>query len=108
LGAGLSSSAAIEVSTGYALLSAAGHAVDRTKLALLCQRAENEYVGARVGIMDQFVSCHGRAGSGAIDRLQVARVQSDQASGEGEPGNLQYDGETQAAGRRIQCASGRV
>jgi galactokinase len=62
LGAGLSSSAAIEVSTGYALLSAAGHAIDRTKLALLCQRAENEYVGARVGIMDQFVSCHGRAG----------------------------------------------
>jgi galactokinase len=62
LGSGLSSSAAIEVSTGYALLSAAGHAVDRTKLALLCQRAENEYVGARVGIMDQFVSCHGGAG----------------------------------------------
>jgi galactokinase len=62
LGAGLSSSAAIEVSTGYALLSAAGHAIDRTKLAVLCQRAENEYVGARVGIMDQFVSCHGRTG----------------------------------------------
>jgi galactokinase len=62
LGAGLSSSAAIEVSTGYALLSAAGHAIDRTKLALLCQRAENNFVGARVGIMDQFVSCHGRTG----------------------------------------------
>jgi len=62
LGAGLSSSAAIEVSTGYALLSVANHAIDRTKLALLCQRAENEFVGARVGIMDQFVSCHGRAG----------------------------------------------
>jgi galactokinase len=62
LGAGLSSSAAIEVSTGYALLSVAGQAIDRTKLALLCQRAENEYVGARVGIMDQFVSCRGRAG----------------------------------------------
>src|ERR1700687_4896378 len=61
-GAGLSSSAAIEVSTGYALLSAANHAIDRTKLALLCQRAENEFVGGRVGIMDQFVSCHGRAG----------------------------------------------
>jgi len=61
-GAGLSSSAAIEVSTGYALLSGANHAIDRTKLALLCQRAENEFVGARVGIMDQFVSCHGRAG----------------------------------------------
>src|ERR1700730_999079 len=62
LGAGLSSSAAIEVSTGYALLSAAGNATDCTKLALLCQRAENEFVGARVGIMDQFVSCHGRGG----------------------------------------------
>src|SRR3984893_17166705 len=62
LGAGLSSSAAIEVSTGYALLSTANHAIDRRKLALLCQRAENEYVGARVGIMDQFVSCNGRAG----------------------------------------------
>jgi len=60
LGAGLSSSAAIEVSTGYALLSTANHAIDRTKLALLCQRAENEYVGARVGIMDQFVSLHGQ------------------------------------------------
>ena len=62
LGAGLSSSAAIEVSTGYALLSTAGHAFDRTKLAVLCQRAENNFVGARVGIMDQFVSCHGRSG----------------------------------------------
>jgi len=62
LGAGLSSSAAIEVSTGYALLSVAGHAIDRTKLALLCQRAENEFVGAHVGIMDQYVSCHGQAG----------------------------------------------
>jgi len=62
LGAGLSSSAAIEVSTGYSLLSVTNHEIDRTKLALLCQRAENEFVGARVGIMDQFVSCHGRAG----------------------------------------------
>jgi len=64
VGAGLSSSAAIEVSTGYALLSLlnAGHAIDRTKLALLCQRAENEFVGMRCGIMDQFVSCQGRTG----------------------------------------------
>jgi galactokinase len=61
LGAGLSSSAAVEVSTGYALLDIASLPVDRTKLALLCQRAENEYVGARCGIMDQFISCHGIA-----------------------------------------------
>ncbi len=62
LGSGLSSSAAIEVSVGYAILDIAKQAIDRTKLALLCQRAENEFVGARCGIMDQFVSCHGQAG----------------------------------------------
>jgi galactokinase len=62
IGSGLSSSAALEVSTGYALLDLAGVAVDRTRLALCCQRAENEFVGMRCGIMDQFVSCHGAAG----------------------------------------------
>jgi galactokinase len=62
LGAGLSSSASVEVSTGYALLESSNLPVNRTALALLCQRAENEYVGARVGIMDQFISCHGAAG----------------------------------------------
>src|SRR5260370_5360945 len=61
LGAGLSSSAAVEVATGFALLSQSGLAVDRLELAQLCQKAENEFVGARVGIMDQFVSCFGRA-----------------------------------------------
>jgi galactokinase len=62
LGAGLSSSAAIEVAMGYALLDVSQHSIDRTKLAMFCQRAENEFVGARCGIMDQFISCHGRAG----------------------------------------------
>jgi galactokinase len=61
LGAGLSSSAAIEVAVGLALLGVSGLAVDRSELAQLCQKAENEFVGARVGIMDQFVSCYGRA-----------------------------------------------
>ena len=62
LGAGLSSSAAIEVSVGYALTHGAGFEIDPVELALLCQRAENEFVGARCGIMDQFTACHGRAG----------------------------------------------
>jgi galactokinase len=61
LGSGLSSSAAIEVSTGLALLNISGLPIDRSALALLCQRAENEFVGARCGIMDQFISCHGSA-----------------------------------------------
>ena len=62
LGSGLSSSAAIEVSTGFALLSISDRAIDRKQLALACQRAENEFVGARCGIMDQFISAHGLAG----------------------------------------------
>ena len=59
-GAGLSSSASIEVAVGYTLLELAGQNIDLTKLALLAQRAENEFVGAKCGIMDQFVSAHGK------------------------------------------------
>jgi galactokinase len=61
LGAGLSSSAAIEVAVAFALLDRAGYEADRTQVALMCQRAENDFVGARCGIMDQFICCHGRA-----------------------------------------------
>jgi galactokinase len=60
VGAGLSSSAAIEVATALALAEQSGHSPARTQLALLCQKAENEFVGARCGIMDQFISLHGR------------------------------------------------
>jgi galactokinase len=63
MGAGLGSSAAIEVAAGLALLEASGQSLAPVELAKICQRAENEYVGARVGIMDQFVSCFGRAGA---------------------------------------------
>jgi galactokinase len=62
LAAGLSSSAALEVASALALMS-----LDQTQLPLpdvakLCQQAENNFVGARVGIMDQFVSCMGKVG----------------------------------------------
>jgi galactokinase len=60
MGAGLSSSAAIEVATALALADQSGWSPDRVQLAQLCQKAENEFVGARVGIMDQFVSLHGQ------------------------------------------------
>ena len=75
-GAGLSSSASIEVAVGYALLDMADQAtdrtkpgrpkLDRTKLARLCQQAENEFVGARCGIMDQFVASHGERGKALL------------------------------------------
>lgn len=61
IGSGLSSSAAIEVATACALTANSELKIDARELALLCQRAENEFVGARVGIMDQFVSLFGHA-----------------------------------------------
>ena len=63
IGAGLSSSAAIEVSVAMALSAVSEIPLDRMALAKLCQRAENEFVGMRCGIMDQFVSANGRAGN---------------------------------------------
>jgi galactokinase len=57
MGAGLSSSAALEVATAFALMQLAGIKIELVQLAQLCQRAENEFVGTRCGIMDQFVSC---------------------------------------------------
>jgi len=61
IGAGLSSSASIEVATAIALAEESGLSIDRTRLARICQQAENEFVGMRCGIMDQFSSLHGRA-----------------------------------------------
>jgi galactokinase len=60
VGSGLSSSAAIEVATALALLENSDLFMEPMQLALLCQRAENEFVGMRCGIMDQFISCFGR------------------------------------------------
>ncbi len=61
IGAGLSSSASIEVGTALALSETAGYSIDRVQLARICQRTENEFVGTRSGIMDQFISLQGRA-----------------------------------------------
>ena len=60
IGAGLSSSAALEVASALSLLSRSNTKLPLKNIATLCQSAENEFVGAHVGIMDQFVSCFGR------------------------------------------------
>jgi galactokinase len=61
-GAGLSSSAAIECATGIALIKVFNpdRDLDRVELALLAQRAENQFVGVNCGIMDQFASVMGK------------------------------------------------
>ncbi len=60
LASGLSSSAALEVATALAVLSLVGASYPGPVLARLCQRAENEFVGANCGIMDQFISLNAK------------------------------------------------
>ena len=62
IGSGLSSSAALEIATAFALLGVARITLDRTEIATLGQRAENDFVGMMCGIMDQFIACHAQAG----------------------------------------------
>ncbi len=56
IGAGLSSSAALEVATAETIRRLADLRIEKTEMALLCQAAEREFVGVQCGIMDQFVS----------------------------------------------------
>ncbi len=60
IGAGLSSSAAIEVAVANALLANSGVEMDRAEVSRVCQKAEHEYAGTMCGIMDQFIACFGQ------------------------------------------------
>jgi galactokinase len=62
IGAGLSSSAALELAVAGALNKAFNLRIDPQNLALICQQAENEYIGVRCGIMDQYAIVLGRSG----------------------------------------------
>ncbi|HEV2616034.1 MAG TPA: galactokinase [Candidatus Acidoferrales bacterium] len=83
MGAGLSSSAALEVSTGFALLRLSNLEMESVELARASQRAENEYVGMRCGIMDQLVACCGRRGNALLidcRSLEIELVPFDEGS----------------------------
>jgi len=64
--AGLSSSAAIELASAWAMLDDSATGIDRLTLARICQRAENGYVGVQSGLMDQFAESCGVAGSALL------------------------------------------
>ncbi|HXF83528.1 MAG TPA: galactokinase [bacterium] len=66
MNAGLSSSAALELASAWALTGDGPPPVDRVTLARICQRAENEYVGVASGLMDQFASSVGGAGAAIL------------------------------------------
>lgn len=59
-GAGLSSSASIHLATAYGFMTMEGHPIDRVQLALAAQEAENQFMGVKCGIMDQFVIANGK------------------------------------------------
>ena len=65
-GAGLSSSASLEVAVGQAMLALTGTSVDRTRLAQIAQAAECDFVGTQCGIMDQLISAQGKAGNAVL------------------------------------------
>ncbi|GAC1327484.1 MAG: galactokinase [Mycobacteriales bacterium] len=82
VGAGLASSAAVTCAVASALVELAGLTLDRTQVALVCQRAENEMVGAPTGVMDQLASMHGRTGAAVLldgRSLSVTHVPLDLA-----------------------------
>ena len=60
IAAGLSSSAALEVASALMFLALSDVDMDKTEIALLCQRAENQFVSVNCGIMDQFISVMGQ------------------------------------------------
>jgi galactokinase len=62
LGAGMSSSAALEAAVAFALNEWLGMGLSRIELALLCQRSEHQFIGVKCGIMDMFASLHGKKG----------------------------------------------
>lgn len=62
IGSGLSSSAALECATATVFEALGGWRLDPVRKALLCQRAENRFVGVNCGILDQYTSCLGEAG----------------------------------------------
>lgn len=75
MGAGLSSSAAVECGLAFALNELLGAGLDRLELARVAQAAEQTYAGVQCGIMDQFASLHGQAGQ--VVRLDCRSLSYD-------------------------------
>ncbi len=77
VGAGLSSSAAIEVAFAHTWQTLAGFELSRRELALTCQQAENDYVGVNCGVMDQMASSCGVEGHALL--LDCRTLETDLA-----------------------------
>lgn len=76
VGAGLSSSAAVEVAFAYTWQQLSDFELDRRDLALICQRAENDYVGVNCGVMDQVASAMGAEGQALLLDCRTVEIES--------------------------------
>lgn len=76
LGAGLSSSAALELATARAFAAVSNLPWDPPEMAKICQRAENEWVGMNCGIMDQLISATGVAGHAVLMDCRTLETQA--------------------------------
>jgi galactokinase len=112
IASGLSSSAAIELASAWALLDPpdlAAHGLDGMRLAQLAQRAENEHVGVKSGLMDQFASSLGRAGCAmlldcrSLDYRPVSLPLDAQALVVCDSGSPRRLGSSAYNARRAQC-----
>jgi galactokinase len=110
--AGLSSSAALELASAWSLLDPPDLAAQRTtgmRLAQLCQRAENDYVGVRCGLMDQFASSLGQAGAAMLLDCRSLEYRAVPLALEGhalvvcDSGSPRRLGASEYNARRAQC-----
>ena len=103
---GLSSSAALECALATMFEALGGWSLTPERKALLCQKAENEFVGVKCGILDQYSSCLGREGCALLldcPRPLYARGANCRRNSRG---GVQYHEPAQAIGRRICAAKG--
>ncbi len=119
-GSGLSSSASVEVLTGFILRDLFGFCVDNKELALIGQYSENRYNGVNCGIMDQFAVAMGKEGAAIfldtntldyayapvqLDRYKIVITNSNKKRGLGESKYNERRSECEEALRRLQTVS---
>ena len=109
-GSGLSSSAALEIAVAGALCSVADISVQPERLALICQKAENQFVGVQSGVMDQLAAACSRAGHALL--IDCRSLDRDFVALPGEIVIIVVDskvprrlGETPYNQRREECAA---
>ena len=108
LGAGLSSSAAVEMATARAFAVAGGLPWDPAAMAKLGQRAENKWIGVNCGIMDQMISASGPGRPRHADRLPLAADAAGAAAGRRGGGGAGHLDPPRAGRFGLQRAAGPV